>query len=299
MLSSSSRSLGSIPARAGFTLIELLVVLVLGALVLGLASAIGLRLQRQLSAQASHAAIEQQLAAGAELLPLDLRPLSPQSGDIALGAARDSVLDIRATIGNAAVCGSAPGAVTLAFYRGPGGRVTSSAAQTGDTLWLLGDSDTGESWHPAALATLRRTGGTCAALYGGAVGQVFDLSQLWLAQLRDTTRLMAGSVARLTRPQRFSVYRAGDGLWYLGLRTWNAATAQFNSVQPVSGPYAAPTRTGGSRFRYYDSTGLLIASPIAAGSSVARIEVVLISPDSTTPTASDSIVVVTALRNRR
>src|SRR5689334_4137565 len=104
MLRHSSRYDGSAPrTRPGFTLAETMLVLALGAIVLGLVSTIGNNLRRQLAMQATRLSVAEQLGAGAQLLPLDLRAVSPAAGDIV--EARDTALQVRATIGSAIVCG--------------------------------------------------------------------------------------------------------------------------------------------------------------------------------------------------
>jgi hypothetical protein len=106
-------------------------------------------------------------------------------------------------------------------------------------------------------------------------------------------------LARITRPLRYSLYRAGDGWWYLGIRTWNPATAQFNGVQPTAGPYAPPGRNG-SRIEYFDSAGNAISSGTPDTRGIARIEWLLATvPRGTTPGVPDSVRIVVAPRNRR
>ncbi len=45
---------------------------------------------------------------------------------------------------------------------------------------------------------------------------------------------------RVTRPIRYSLYHASDGSWYLGARDWNDASARFNTIQPLAGPFRSP-----------------------------------------------------------
>jgi hypothetical protein len=117
--------------------------------------------------------------------------------------------------------------------------------------------------------------------------------------LRDSVNVVAGGFVRITRPTRSSLYLAGDGRWYLGLRSWNSAALAFNAIQPVSGPYAAATGGRGSRFQYYDSVGNRVPSGAADTRSIARVEAVLISEQSARDSTRDSLVVVVTLRNRR
>ena len=281
--------------RAAFTLLEVLLVLVLGGIVLGLASAIGVRLQRELAAQSARFRGNEQLAAGAEVLPIDLRGLSPNVGDIVASSTRDTSLEIRATIGSAVLCAAAGRTLTLAFHRGAGGQSVAPRALAGDTLWLLQDGDTSEQWRPVALTSLRAAAGVCTA-FDGSADQVIDRSHLWAADVRDSGAVQVGSVVRLTRPERFSFYRAGDGQWYLGLRTWNSAAGAFNGVQPIAGPYRSPMSSHGVRLAYYDSTGAALVPGTIDARRIARIES-LLTVDGAAATI-DSVTVVVGLRNR-
>jgi prepilin-type N-terminal cleavage/methylation domain-containing protein len=285
--------------RSGFTIAELLIVLALGAIVLGLASSVGVRLERHLSAESTRLVSAEQLGAAMEFLPLDLRGLTPGAGDIAAGAARDTALEIRATIASALVCAATTSTITLAFHRGPGGRSPLLRAQSGDTLWLLTDADSGERWHPSPIVAVRHSVGSCATARTGA-DQVYDVSHPWAVDVHDSLASSPPLVARITRPERVSFYAASDGRWYLGLRTWNSATGQFAGIQPVSGPYRSPTAPGGSRFRYFDGAGAPIASGTVDPSRIARIEAMLATdPSPIVPGASpDSVAIVVALRNR-
>src|SRR5690349_16921501 len=110
-----------IGARRGFTLAEVALALVLGALVLSLIFAIGGRLQKQMSREANRLGASEQLAAVAEVLPIDLRALAPGSGDIASGEARDSSIQLRQAVANALTCGGSRSSWILALYRGAGG----------------------------------------------------------------------------------------------------------------------------------------------------------------------------------
>jgi len=287
--------------RRGFTLAEVTLALVLGALILGLVAAAGSRLEHQLAGEADRLTVREQLAAAAEVLPIDLRGLSPASGDIAAGGARDSSVELRGIIGNALVCGGSSTSLILAPYLGPGARSIAPVAQDGDTAWLLTDGDSAESWRPVRLRAMRRITGNCSFVSDASGAAVFDVGHLWAADLRDSVAAVAGAIVRLTRPMRLSFYRASDGRWYLGLRSWSSAGLQFNSIQPISGPYAPVSGDGGTRLQYFDSAGNRIASGSADTRAIARVEAVLLGESSPRQPAlpRESVVVVAALRNRR
>ena len=287
-------------ARHGFTTAELLIVLVLGVLILGIASRVGIRLERHLDAESKAFAAEEQLAAGAEILPIDLRGLSPTAGDIPPGGARDSSLEVRATIGSGVVCaaGSTAGPIQLAIHRGPSGRPGTLRAEAGDTVWLLVADDSTERWHASQVKSAKRGVGVCA-LAGNGTDKVLDVAHPLTLELGDATATPVGTIVRLTRRQRFSFYRAGDDRWYLGLRSWSNALSAFNGIQPVSGPYASPSSPYGVRFRYFDSTGAALPSASIATTTIARIEARL-AVDRSFPGMPDvdSLIVAVALRNR-
>jgi prepilin-type N-terminal cleavage/methylation domain-containing protein len=285
-------------AREGFTLVEVSIALVLAALVLGLVFAVGSRLGKQSTTEAERLAVSEQLMAAAEVLPIDLRGLSPLGGDITSGEARDSSLQLRQSIANALVCSASASTWTVAPYLGAGGRSVVPAVQDGDTAWLLSDDDAGEHWRSVGLRAAHRTPGGCSVVTDAEGAKVFDVTHLWALDLRDSAIASAGAIIRVTRPLRFSFYRASDGHWYLGLRSWNSLTLEFNGVQPVSGPFA-PVPGGGTRFIYFDTNGARLTSGTADTRGIARIEAVLHAESGDTATARDSLTVVTALRNRR
>ena len=289
---------GTVAARScrpGFTLLEMVLVLVLSGIVLGVVSGMGNGLQRQLRDTARRIEVAEQLSAARAILPLDLRSLSPGDGDIRAGEARDSSLEMRSAVAHGIVCGVTAGAILLAPFRPPGGRSASWSAQPGDTLWVLTDSDT--AWRATTMTDVHATRSTCAALASDASASVFDLDHLATVRVRDSLLLAAGSAIRVTRPIHYSLYRGGDGLWYLGIRSWNSATSQFNGVQPLSGPYAPPGPTG-SRIEYFDADGNRVPSGAWDTRRIARTEWVLLSSSQRDTLHPDSSRVVVAVRNR-
>ena len=282
--------------RKAFTLAEVLITLALSALVLGIAVSVGARLQHRLLAESTRLAVDEQLASATQLVPLDLRAASPPAGDVA--EARDTSLQLRATTGTGVVCGGSPTSILIASFLGAGARSLALAATGGDTLWLLVDGDSVEQWRPFGLSGTRRASAACPVLDAGA-SQLFDTAHLWAADLRDSASVMPGTFVRTTRPVRYSVYRAGDGHWYLGVHSWNAAASRFNLVQPLAGPYASPL-TGDTGFRYFDSSDATLPLGGADGRRVARVEMQLLgeSTGARLGLATDTGRVVVALRNR-
>jgi len=117
----------------------------------------------------------------------------------------------------------------------------------------------------------------------------------------------AGSVLRVTRPVRYSLYRGGDGRWYLGQRDWNVTSLRFNTIQPVSGPFASAASRG-LVFQYVDSTGAALPTPVSDPRAIALIRVDLRGQSRNVMRAfagqaqgksTDSVHVAVWLRNRR
>jgi len=296
MLTPSARRTNRRPRRRAFTLVEVLITLALSALILGIAVSVGARLQHRLLAESTRLAIAEQLSSAAQLVPLDLRAASPLAGDVV--EARDTSLQLRATTGTGVACGGSPTSILVASYLGAGARALALAANPGDTLWILADSDSLEHWQPFRLSGTRRVAASCPPL-DAAGAQLFDVGHLWAADLRDSAVVAPGTFVRLTKPVRYSFYRAGDGHWYLGMHSWNAATLQFNLVQPLAGPYASPLR-GGTGFRYFDATDAVLPLGSADGRRVARVEMQLVAEAAAPglPVPTDTEHVVVALRNR-
>ena len=281
-----------------------MVVLVLGGLVLGLVMQVGVTLQRQFERAGARIGGAVQLREAAAILPLDLRSLSAVAGDISAGEARDSTLEIRATIASAIVCAVDGEKVLLAFPGYESRDAPSRLPQPGDTLWLFDDAALQERWRPHLLHSIDGTG-TCATDGDGvARWDGFLLAHTLRVDIGAGSGALVGSAVRVTRPERISFYRAADNAWYLGLRDWNGATARFNPVQPVSGPYHTPRGVAqsdaGLRFRYFDSLGTVIPSGAADTRRITRIEVSLRAATSTNAAApTDSLTIAVALRNRR
>jgi prepilin-type N-terminal cleavage/methylation domain-containing protein len=301
------------PARPGFTLVELLVSLTIAGVVFGLFAVFSARQQRVLSDLAGNAALAGQLSDAAAVLPIDLRAASAKSGDIR--EARDTALELRATIASAVVCDTTAAALVLP----PSVPSTESVAsdlrmiQPGDTAWLLSTTDSVDDWQPYAISSVRRArAGQCAA--GGPVLDATTRSLMRTSVSLPTLASRSATVGtpmRVTRPVRYSLYRASDGGWYLGARQWNPPNVRFDIVQPVAGPFLAPATSvaSGLRFAYHDSTGGVLPAPVADTRSIAAVRVVMrgqtrrvvraLGAAASTGKRTDSVALTVLLRNRR
>ena len=239
-------------------------------MLLGVIASIALRQQRLFAELSDNAATTEHLREVIATLPIDLRAVSPAAGDIR--DARDTALEVRATIASAVVCYTAArsvvlaptlsGAETFAAY------LTTVAAN--DTAWLLDVRDTLESWIPRRITSVSSTTiARCA--YGGPTVSRAPFAATVLA-LDTLAPGRAGTVLRVTRPVRYSLYRSADGSWQLGARDWNTSTLRFNSIQPVAGPLLSPSAYG-LAFSYVDGGGGIVARPVDSSAGLALIRI--------------------------
>jgi prepilin-type N-terminal cleavage/methylation domain-containing protein len=256
--------------RAGTTLIELLVALTLAAVLLGAATGSMLRQQRAARWVGVLGAAESQAAHVVRFLPDELTLLDARAGDVVPSQASDSTLELRAVVASSVTCDSATAVVTLAPDVGsapPLGGVARAPA-AGDTLWYFADS---LGWRGRAVLGAARVTSACRSPRAANAA---------------TTRLVldapidvgGGTPLRITRHERWVVYRASDGRWYVGLRDWSAATARFSAPQPVAGPFVRALRTGErTGFRYFDSLGVALVPDGTNEGAIARVRVIVLS----------------------
>ena len=256
--------------RPGFTLVELLIALGCASVLFAVTASIALRQQRLFVELADNAAVTARLREVTATLPIDLRAVSPTAGDIR--DARDTALEVRATIASAVVCDTAgrsiilgpslPGAQTFANY------LTTLAPS--DTAWLLDPADTVERWIPRKVTSVSFTPTSRCGRGTLVAAGPFSATTLALDTLAPAH---PGTVLRVTRPIRYSLYRASDGSWQLGARDWNSSTLRLNGVQPVAGPLLSPSSRG-LGFSYLDSSGRALSSPGDSTAGLALIRIV-------------------------
>lgn len=297
-------------ARCGLTLVELMLAVVVAGVVLAAVTRIGVTQQRTFLALANDAALTTQIRDASTLLSADLRGLSARAGDVR--EATDTSVELRETIGSAVVCDTLSASLVMApVARG----ATAFAAvvvpvQPADTAWFLGAADTAAVWRPFRISTVGSTpGGQCARVGPRLPASATSLPRVTIAlDSSPAARAALGRVLRFTRPIRYSVYRASDGRWYLGARDWNAASVRFNTIQPVAGPFDAPSAAT-PVFQWFDSSGSRLATPVARPSDIAFATVTLrgrtrvadrvLGSARDTGQRRDSAVIMAAIRNRR
>ncbi|MEO5588937.1 MAG: prepilin-type N-terminal cleavage/methylation domain-containing protein [Gemmatimonadaceae bacterium] len=272
--------------RRGFTLTELIVATAIGSLVATAIIGTLVRQQRFYQAASETLATRSQLRDGADVLVADLRGSAVSS--LGLPLMTDTAIEMYTIIGSSIACAeSASSIIGLPPSTLTAGNTLTSllaAPDTGDLALVFtappGFPDSSRwvsvriaSFAARSLATScpASTGFTTAAdSYPGATGYLLTLATLPPFSIRR------GSIVRILRRVRYSLYRSADGRWYLGYRRCNLADpAQCVAVQPVSGPYR-PYGSGASglEFRYFDSTGLRLMSGTQSR-SVARVEIIL------------------------
>jgi prepilin-type N-terminal cleavage/methylation domain-containing protein len=259
------------PRRLGFTLPELLIALACAAVLFATLGSMALRQQRLFTELADDAAMTGRLREAIATLPIDLRAVSPGAGDIR--EARDTSLEIRATVASAVVCDTVGRSLILGSALG--GAETYAAYLTpvvaDDTAWLLDVRDTTDSWIPRRITSVSTTTATkCAA--GGPLPSHVPFVATVIALDTMPARPAVGTVLRVTRPVRYSLYRSADGSWQLGARDWNAATMRFNTIQPVAGPLLPPSGHG-LAFSYFDTSGGTVARPAESPTGLGLIRI--------------------------
>lgn len=288
----------------GFTLVELIASLVVGGVVFG-SFAIVVAQQERVHARLGHRIrARSQAVEGLAALMGELRALSPAAGDIPPGAARDSAVEFRATVGTLTVCTTRDRVLVSAFAS------FVTPPEPGDTAWAYTASDSGAGWRPLAITEVSAMPAdepvACAtpvAVLGVDKPRRANARvALGLSEPPPDT-LLDGTAVRVTRRLRYSLYRAPDGRWYLGRREWSAARSRFETIQPVGGPYRPYSFAGSSglELRYFDRTGAEVPSGASETDRIAKITATLraLPPptDSGVQERRDVTSITVALRN--
>lgn len=199
-------------------------------------------------------------------------------GDLVAGQASDSALDFMAPLASGVACLEDQRLVLVATVpaQGPAFTTWNSSLREGDRVAIYDDRRVSGTWVDRTISTIKSKTGSCAITGARAP----ESTTVWLDAPLAAEPVVAFRVSRRTR---FTLYRSGDGDWYLGMREWNSTGGGFSSTQPVAGPLGAknvrPDRTG-LRFTYIDSTGSVLAVPLTAVSTVTSVLIIARSADS-------------------
>lgn len=297
-------------ARRAATLIELIIGIAVAMTVVALAVAHVTRHQRAYGAVASALDLRARLRDGSDILTADLRGSAPVGDSLLL--ASDTAVEFFSAIGTSTLCTTpAANRITLPPDTLPSGRTLSTwvvSPDTGDYALIFADSapPSVAHWQRARIVSFANVPTpTGCPLSAGllSAGDVAGAGRSYEATFAPTVSVSAhrGAPVRIVRRVRYSVYRGGDGKWYLGYRRCSGECA---AIQPVSGPYES--RTGPPlSFRYFTRNG---ASLTGHGPTVdiGRIEIVSRAtytrpfklPGMATPSFGDSTVATVTLRNR-
>lgn len=260
--------------RRGVTLVELVVAMTLAAVVLGAATGTFVRQRRGSSRHASRAKAEAQLRAALGELQSALESVTPSAGDLADGEARDTAIQLRTLVASAVACDSTAGGAIITADDSTAARTSGLASfpRIGDTLWWRSSGE--PSWTARRVAVVATSIGPCAT-EGAALQPLLRLA------FASPDTVPRGIPLRVTRQERFSFYRAGDGSWQLGISDWSDVLHAFAPPQPVAGPFtrvaADGARTG---MRYFDASDaeLPMGASGVAVTRVARVRITVIAP---------------------
>lgn len=289
-------------SRRGVTLLELVVSLALLGIVCAGVYRVLVSSQRTYFAQTQRLDLQQTLRAAAMLLPAELRELDASDGDIA--AMTSTSLTIRAPRQLGFLC--APPEF------GPRGVVLTAATltiredlffgsrgfnSTTDSIFVFYEGEPRTSTDDGWLRGRLTADPAPMACADGTPGRrLFAQLVFGVHQHASSEHVPNGAPVRGYEPVTYSMYRAADGRWYLGLqsRLWGSAP------QPLVGPLRG---AAGVMFEYFDTRG----AATAAAAEVAEIRIA-VRVESAQPVRqgrgpptylTDSLVTRVSLRNNR
>jgi prepilin-type N-terminal cleavage/methylation domain-containing protein len=256
--------------RAGMSLAELLVALSLGGIVLAVAASSMLRQQRGVRWIEGLSGAELQVRPVSSALADELSQLDASAGDIAPAQASDSSLQLRAVVAASLTCDSAAALTLLPDAASEPPMVGGMGSPAvGDSVWLYLGQPFG--WRARTVVGVTRTTTACAVPTSAAGPTVRLL-------LDAPAGVSPGTPVRITRWERWVVYRAGDGRWYVGLRDYSPATSRFLAAQPVAGPFLRAVRSGArTGFRYFDASGRPLDPDGTNEGRIARVRITALS----------------------
>jgi hypothetical protein len=153
---------------------------------------------------------------------------------------------------------------------------------TGDLALFYRAADSGQSgWEQHRIVSFGSASlaSRCPVSSGFAGQADLDASRSGFVLTLGSTlsnEVRPGSPIRFLRRARYSLYRAGDGAWYLGYRRCNViGISACGVIQPVSGAYraySADPSASGLLFEYFDGSGQRLA-PSASQVTLARVDI--------------------------
>ncbi|AHG93896.1 hypothetical protein J421_6361 (plasmid) [Gemmatirosa kalamazoonensis] len=301
-------------ARPGFSIVELLVTIVLVLVIGGAVAKVFVTQLRGYNRTRESVAIQRDLRTGLGLLPVDLRAASVQLGDVV--SMSDSAVRLRANFGTSVICGR-PTTSTLDLPPQNLARNVLTSWYTdpkpGDwvAVYVTNDLDpSNDSWRMLQIVSIGAAPSTSCpgAPFTDPVLDPPASKPRWRVTLNDTVSVVDGGPGRpvrFLRLVRYALYQASTTTkrWYLGYA--DSVGGKWNATEAVAGPFAPYAATGsGVRFRYYDTTGVLLPTPPGLGARIGRVDVTLrgaarVRGEKDTVVVRDSLLLRIALRNRQ
>lgn len=236
--------------RSGWTLPEMLIALTVTSLIVALAAGASVGQLRMYGGLGDAVAVRTQVAQATLVMSGVLRDV-PDRHHILV--AMDSAIEVAATTGTSFTCSADTSRMVVARAK-TSGHTWAAFSETpapGDAVEIL-----------AVDSTVGRLVAHVATEPSTAACTRFPDTEGWSVPLEEPFVVGAGMPVRFTRRVRLSAYRASDGLWYLGLKEWNATLGRFNSIQPVAGPLLPQGGTPpGLRIEYRGATGAILSAP--------------------------------------
>jgi hypothetical protein len=237
--------------------VELLVALPVLAVVAALAVAVLLAAHRQARASDGRQGNVRELRHGGIVLAAELRPLRPAD----LIAWSDTSIEFHSLVGVGIACDTRAARHSVDLLPAAGVDAARTAWSTPPeahddmALWLAPrtTADSATPWT-AAVQSVGSSGACERSPLRLEPGRAIRLT------LRESLPaiLQDGAPVRVTRRVRYTLYRAADGLWYLGRRTFDGSA--WDVAQPVVGPLLSASRSGVA-FVVTDS----LSAPLASG----------------------------------
>lgn len=261
----------------GVTLVELVVTLTLSGAIFGAFAMVVVQHERAQATVLYGIRARNQAREGIAPLVAELRNVSPSLGDIPPSGARDSSIELRATIGTAVACGGGETTVLTAL----GAFV--DAPEAGDTVWAFNGAGGSGTWLPVpttavwSVDPVAPTPCNLPVLLSDLTGHRRASERGYgIAVAAPPAAIAPGTPLRFTRAVRYSLYRAPDTRWYIGRRSWRPASQSFETIQPVSGPFAPyhpAIGISGLTMTFVDAAGNSLPDGTPDTYRIARVEI--------------------------
>lgn len=246
--------------RPGFTLAELMVGLIFALLIVAVVVQV-------ISTQMSKVAVNQEimkvrrdLDEASTILSTEIRSVNPSLG---FTEGLDTAMQFFSTVGLSTVCGIVDGEGVLLPSPYHGTLRVSEWTQKPDSsdviaLYLKSHRDSqGRAWTQRLITSLSGNNNPngCGFMSAGDGAAADTMLLVGVDQLQLSDNLV-GTPVRFLRNVRYSIYRASDNGWYLGMKRC-PPYGNCTTVQPISGPYSFE-RNPPFSFQYLDSAGVPI-----------------------------------------